>query len=180
MKNSPDSIPVRISALAKSSCLLILFVCATSLVLAGETHSIPLNPEEGRLRVNGPKGLKTEVIPEGGIRLTYQLDEATKKRGAITLTYEFEQPVNATVMNFELKQAQAEKLVGSCRLQNGKNLTKVVDSLGPELLMYAVDFAVVASEAGVGITPLTTVTLRFRANAEAGEQTVELRRWWME
>jgi len=169
----------RISPLRRPFLLVPILIVAASVVTAAEPLAIPLNPAEPRLKINGPKSLKTEVIPEGGIRLTYQLDEA-KKRGAITLTYEFEQPISATTMNFELKQAQAEKLFGSCSLQSGKKLLKAIEGLGPELTTYTVDFAVVASEEGVNVTPLTLVTLRFRTNAEAGEQTVELRRWWME
>lgn len=156
--------------------LLWCFSAAMTLPLHAE-EIIPLESSK-TLQISGPKDMRTEFLAEDGVRFTYNQEEG--KKGSINLLYVFPDPVTATEMKFELKQAQAERITISCKLESGKKLEQVVESLGPDWNVYAVDLAHLASKEKTDLGPIASVRVHFRTNPQAGEQTVELRKWWLE
>lgn len=160
------------------AAIAILLAALTPRIYADELV-IPLDMGPPRLKTKMPRDFRSEKLPDGGIRFIYTLAE--DKSSGITLTYQVDPPVNAHKMIFELKQAQAEKLWASCVLQDGKQLGGRIESQGPEFSTYILDLDQLASDQGFTISsPVVRAEISFKANSGAGEQTVEIRKWWLE
>lgn len=144
---------------------------------AAEPLIVPLT-NDSALQIKGPRGMKKEFSPDGTARFSYAIEEARKNH--IILIYDLKVPRTAAQMSFELKPSQTEQIRVHCRLQSGKKLETQLDNLGPEWNAYVLDLAALAADAQVEPEPLASVRLVVQANAEAGEQTVELRNWRLE
>lgn len=144
---------------------------------AAEPLIIPLT-DQASLQIKGPRGMKSEFSPGHVARFSYAIEEA--KKNFIILIHDLEVPRSAARMSFELKPSQAEQIRVHCRLQSGKKLEKQLDNQGPEWNAYEVDLAALAADSQVELEPLASVRIIVQANAEAGEQTIELRNWRLE
>lgn len=140
---------------------------------------IPVAVDAPGLKITGNKSAKVENIEGGGIRISY--NHTGDKRSAIGIEYTFPQPVTATNMGFEFRQAETERMTASGTFGEKQVLTKSMDRMGPELFPYTLDFAYLASEKKMNIEgPLKRVSISFRITPQAGERFVELKNWWVE
>lgn len=139
--------------------------------------ALPVTSET--FKITGIKNAKVENVEGGGIRISFRND--SDKRSSLQLEYHFPQPVKATNMGFEFRQAETEKLATSGLLENGKRLKTTLESMGPELFPYTVDFHHLATEAKIDLdSPLKSVTISFRISPKSGDRFVELKSWWVE
>lgn len=162
-------------------CLfLILFSWNDAKTQTPSTRSeIPVKADAAGLKITGIKNHKIENLEGGGVRISFRNDN--DKRSSLQLEYHFPQPVKATNMGFEFRQAETEKLATSGLFENGKRLKKTLESMGPEIFPYAVDFNTLASEAKIDLdSPLKSVTISFRISPQSGDRFVELKSWWVE
>lgn len=160
------------------TALLVLFVQQVDAQTSPARTEIPIKAE-GDLKITGIKDPKIENLEGGGIRISFLNDK--DKRSSLQLEYHFPQPVKATTMGFEFRQAETEKLSGSGLFENGKRLKKMLESMGPEVFPYAVDFSQLATEAKMDLdSPLKSVTISFRISPQSGDRFVELKSWWVE
>lgn len=141
--------------------------------------NIPVGTENTALKITGIKDPKIENLEGGGIRISFRNDK--DKRSSLQLEYHFPQPIKATSMGFEFRQAETEKLTASGLFENGKRLKKMLESMGPEIFPYAVDFSQLATGAKMDLdSPLKSVTISFRISPQSGDRFVELKSWWVE
>jgi hypothetical protein len=131
------------------------------------------------LKITGNKTAKVENIEGGGIRISF--NHTGEKRSSIGIEYIFPQPVAATNMGFEFRQAETERLAASGTFGEKQTFTKLMDRMGPELFPYTLDFAYQASEKKTNIEgQLKKVSISFRIAPQSGERFVELKNWWVE
>lgn len=170
-----------ISTIQFLSVLTALF-CGSSFAFAQTSSSrtqIPVTVDSPGLKITGIKDPKIENIDGGGIRISFRNDK--DKRGGATIQYTFEQPVNATNMGFEFRQAETERLAASGTFDNKKTFKKLLDRMGPELFPYSLDFAYLASEQKTNLEgKLKSVSISFRISPQSGDRFVELKNWWVE
>lgn len=140
---------------------------------------IPIAVDAPGLKITGNKSAKVENIEGGGIRISY--NHTGDKRSGIGIEYTFPQPVTATNMGFEFRQAETERMIASGIFGEKQTFSKSMDRMGPELFPYTLDFAYLASEKKMNIEgQLKKVSISFRIAPQAGERFVELKNWWVE
>ena len=141
--------------------------------------NIPVAADTPGLKITGNKTAKVENMEGGGIRISF--NHTGEKRSSIGIQYTFPEPVTATNMGFEFRQAETEKLAASGVFGEKQTLKKQLDRMGPELFPYTVDFSYLASEAKTNIEgKLKSVSISFRISPQSGERFVELKNWWVE
>jgi hypothetical protein len=139
--------------------------------------NIPVTAEA--LKITGNKTAKVENMEGGGVRISF--NHTGDKRSGIGIQYTFEEPVTASNMGFEFRQAETERLTAGGTFENKQRLEKSLDRMGPELFPYTLDFAYLASVKKVNIDgKLKSVSISFRIAPQAGERFVELKNWWVE